>query len=641
MELEAVNYYVRRDPKTKRYDLFVTYWTGHKHVIKKHNASLAPSEKKPSVRDFYPTGTEPPLPYFDSKFELSEYASRIFEVPREWMPINVHSSLNSILWSKSRLAQKNNKQHFVSSNEDFIRRYVSIDYRNRARYEFGKTCSPFDPSVHGFVLVSQKEPFDEWRYALIRVLLSSDVEDLRNKHVRVIKDSDADLRKTICHRMFYLEEPRNLFRVLSAISSGLVEKRANVSSSRKSTTGRVNNNNNKRHHRQTRCRWYFKRIRKLIFGSGQKTLTKRRLQQLGFFGNGGKQTIVYLDRDALKRVSSHDEGISMWDFESFYPSIATRYNRDKRLAEIFGHMISFRRSNEVDGKVIKEIMVRAVGQAANRQEPLDLSFHEFIRHESVAVITDLVTTNSSRTLGVCTDGILMRGSASPINVPSDLRLKREFYTERYAFHSINLYCCWAVPPPEEEMMTREAASGFIIKGLPGYNKNRPEFVKDALEKLAGIVIGAPAEKLKEICQSVIDARDWRLTDLILTAKPTSQKWKACDYFRNNLSPYDKPLVYTKDETAVSTAKDSGWPFADQHACLLDAKLCKSYDLDRYVKAWYDPVTVLLKVLFDFNDPPTYQWWNDVLKPKLQTLCGPVVSQLPGITCGNGGLRVTK
>ena len=109
--------------------------------------------------------------------------------------------------------------------------------------------------------------------------------------------------------------------------------------------------------------------------------------------------------------------------------------------------------------------------------------------------------------------------------------------------------------------------------------------------------------------------------------------KACDYFRNNLSPLDKSLVYTKDQTAIMTIKDGEWPFPDEHINLLDARLCKSYDIDRYIKTWYNSVTVLLKVLLDFDDPPTYQWWYDILSPKFLSICGPVDSQLPGLAFG--------
>lgn len=609
---EPVYYQVKRDVKTKRFHLYVTVWTGSKHIFLKRREKLF--DKTPSVRDFYEEEEEEEspmllLPYSACEFDTDKYASRIFKMPPEWMSLDIHNSLKDVMWSKNRKTTTTTTS-FISSNEEFLNRYLSMDYRNRAKYEFKKICHEFDPSTHGFILVSQTEPFDEWRYELIRVLISG-LDDPKYGHILVIKDDNGDLKKAICRRMFHGDDPRNLFR--SRTESDEEKKKKSRVVIKK---GRIISK------RRQKNWYYFDKIRRTIFGPGVRTLLKR---HLSFFRNNNKRAIVYLDREALRRVSVEEEddgGISMWDFENFYPSIATRYNdRDPFLAKTFEKMINVRRSGILnDKRDIKEIMVKAVGHAAN----FDPVFHDFVRRESVAVMKRLVFSNVSRVLGVCTDGILLKGVEPPSNVPLDLRIKREFYAVKYAFHSINLYCCWDISEEEEER--------FVIKGLPHYNKNRPSFVENAVERLASVAIGASPENLEDICEWTIRSRKWRLTDLLLVKKPT--KYTACDYYRNNLSPFDKPLVFTKDETAVSTLKDGGWPFADDHANLLDARLCKSYDIDRYVKLWYDMVTVLLKVLLDYPDPPTYHWWHDNLSPILSNLCGSVASQLPGITSGS-------
>ena len=132
---------------------------------------------------------------------------------------------------------------------------------------------------------------------------------------------------------------------------------------------------------------------------------------------------------------------------------------------------------------------------------LDKTFYHFVNNESKKIMKDLVRSNRCRVLGILINGILLKGSEPPLNIPKDLRIYQEFYAERYAFHSINLYCCWTVK------------GQFHIKGLPNYNSSRPAFVTEIIKKLTDVAIGASPSKLQDICEWAINSKKWSLTDL--------------------------------------------------------------------------------------------------------------------------------
>ena len=127
------------------------------------------------------------------------------------MPLRLHQSMNAKIWSKNRFSSKGSS---VKSNEDFLRRYLSIDYKTKARHEFMTKFANLDPTIHGFVLVPQLNPFDEMRYELLR-LIFADMNELKYKHIAVIKDRKNDLKQTIFRQMFHFDNPINLFRTVS------------------------------------------------------------------------------------------------------------------------------------------------------------------------------------------------------------------------------------------------------------------------------------------------------------------------------------------------------------------------------------------------------------------------------------------
>ena len=320
----------------------------------------------------------------------------------------------------------------------------------------------------------------------------------------------------------------------------------------------------------------------------------------------------YLSRQRLQECN---DGVSLWRFNYLLPFVATKYKSDKFLADMFKLMIMY---SESDIDFQDDIMRNALRYSAK----FDRQFSDFVNNEAKRIMKDIVVSNKFRVVGVFETGILLKGCEKPANIPKHLSMHQEFYTKRYAFYSAALYCCWTVE------------GQFHIHGLPNHKSGIPAFISDLIQNIADVAIeNLSPNNLEEICRTAINLKKWNLTDLLLDTKPAEKYLNACDYFRNNLSPLEKRLVFTKDQN-IKTIKDTGWPFPENHCMMLDARLCKSYDIDRYITVWYNSITVLLRTLLDFEEPPSYQYWHDTISPKLLSICGYVDSQLPGLAFGN-------
>ena len=90
--MDVANYNIMQ-VNNKKYDLFLTMWTGTKYDKKK---STGVFETTLSIRDFFKT--DPALPYSKTKVDIND--TRIYVVPDEWMTLHEHQGMSTKIWTK-------------------------------------------------------------------------------------------------------------------------------------------------------------------------------------------------------------------------------------------------------------------------------------------------------------------------------------------------------------------------------------------------------------------------------------------------------------------------------------------------------------------------------------------------------------
>lgn len=128
----------------------------------------------------------------------------MFNVPFTWLTRTEHDLMNENLWVKN-----GDDAQFVTSNYDFIHQFVSVEYKTKFKYSFHQACERFDYRLHRILFVKQNCPFDEWRYEMLKYIIS---KSPTLSHILVVKDLDVNLKENMLSRMFFYDNKRNLFQ---------------------------------------------------------------------------------------------------------------------------------------------------------------------------------------------------------------------------------------------------------------------------------------------------------------------------------------------------------------------------------------------------------------------------------------------